>query len=129
MPLSTTQLNRRTGYFYFGTFIEYKSIQTYTSSFDKYGYEISRDYNLISDEASIEITNLGGIIGLINKNRVVLSEERTYDLFPPSRIGIYYLCSKPQSEAIEMKFNVNLESIQFDIGFRDIQYFKNIMEI
>ena len=128
LPLSTTQLKKRVGYFYFGTFIEYRSTQTYTSSFDKYNYEISRDYTTISDEAYVEITSLGGIIGLINRNRVVLSEERTHDLFPPSRIGVYYLCTKAQNEAILIKFSVNLESMQFDIGFRDIQYFKSLME-
>ena len=81
---------------------------------------------MISDDASIEITNIGGLIGLINENRVVLSEERTNYLLPPSRLGIYYTCTKPQNQDIQMKINLNLESIQLEIGLRDLQYFKEL---
>lgn len=128
LPLSTKNLNRRAGCFYLGSYVEYRSSKTYTSYFDIDNNEVSRDIKAISDEASIEITNIGGIVGVINNNRVVLSEERTYDLLPPSRIGVYYVCNKLQYEPILTKFNINLESIQFEIGFRDIQYFKNLLD-
>lgn len=128
LPLSLTQLHKRTGCFFFGACIEYKSSQQYKISLNEEMEEIKREYLHLSDEASIELTGIGGLIGLINKNRVVLSEERTYDLIPPSRFGIYYTSSKPKNEPIIMNFQVNLESIQLDIGLRDVQYAKTLAE-
>lgn len=128
LPLTTKNTTNRTGYFFFGAFAEYKSLQTYKSSFNTLQEEVSRDYLNIQDNATITLTNLGGYIGLINKNRVVLSEERTNDLMPPTRIGIAYNCYKVSQNSPETSVLVNLESIQIDLGFRDIQFFQALSE-
>lgn len=128
LPLTTTETTKRTGCFSLGAFAEYKSLQSYKSFFNTLGQEISREYLIIQDQATLTLTNLGGYIGLINKNRVVLSEERTHDLMPPSRIGVGYSCYKQSQGAPESNIELNLESIQFEVGFRDIQFFQSLSE-
>lgn len=128
LPLSLTKTEKRVGCFNFGAFIDYTSSKTYKISFDENKEEIAINYIFLSNEASITLTHIGGLIGLVNKNRVVLSEERTYDLFPSSRIGMYYLCTKPKGNPIEMKLSINFESYQMGVGFRDIQYIKNLIK-
>jgi hypothetical protein len=146
LPSAAEVLTRRTGYFSMGAFLEYKSLEDYISYSNLDGEELSREYKSIQNEATFELTNLGGFVGIVNKNRVVLSEERTFDLLPPTRVGIEYKCLKQLQEKEEKEENeeneekeekenqvitsvsINLESIQVEIGFRDIQFFLKLSE-
>lgn len=86
--------------------------------------EINREYHSVDDEASLEITHIGGLVGLVHNDRILHSEERTSDILRPSRISISYNCSV--SQTTETKIRINLESMCIDIGFRDLQFLKTL---
>ncbi|CAG9332100.1 unnamed protein product [Blepharisma stoltei] len=129
LPMDVLNSRKRIGCFKFGVFLNYDSTQEYTSSFDKWIREIEREYHSINDEASIEITHIGGLIGLAHKNRILRTEERTQDILRPSRISITYNCLNRGNQETYTKIQVNLESLCFDIGFRDLQFLKTLSGI
>ena len=147
LPLTTEQPSKRTGYFSLGAFAEYRAVEEYIVMLNKDGVEVSREYKSIQNDASLELTNLGGFVGLVNHDRVVLSEERTFELLPSTRIGVEYKCIKlldsksnpsnpcEERDALEALgsemttfISLNLESIQIEVGFRDLQFFKKLSE-
>ncbi|CAG9327163.1 unnamed protein product [Blepharisma stoltei] len=128
VPIDPRNHHKRIGCFHFGLSIIYNSSQEYTSYFNSKNEIIKKDFISINDEATIEITHIGGLVGLIHKSQIHLTEERSQDLLKPSRISMNYFCTKMKDRETQIKILVNLESLWLDIGFRDLQFFKALAE-
>ena len=128
VPLDTKNRNARVGSFRFGVSTQYISSQTYTANYDSENNEISRDFKKIDDEASLEISHIGGLIGVVENNKVMLSQGRVDELLNPSRFIVSYRCVKQEAQDTFTKVDANLESMNLTVGFRDILFGKSIAE-
>ena len=99
----------------------------YTTSYNaKYVYaadntQLSVDYNWCKEEASVTLSHFGG--GLLNSE---IQKSSNNSLIAPCRISIEYIFNKNVGEFANMLVNIRLESICIFIGFKDIEFFKNV---
>jgi hypothetical protein len=108
---------------HFGINATYVIAQEYIKYYDDKWNQINISFLKTDDEATLEIIHLGIVIGYVEDDEVIATEDQNSDFLNPCRItGNFKSRSDKEGRSSNSSLDVNLESITVVVGFNDINF-------
>ena len=126
IPLDSRDENCKVFCMYMETDVKYKSNEEYEYGKNNAGKVIDTRPVFIDKDARVDIFKLGMIIGYERDGRIQRSNSEKGDFVQPCRLNLGYSQFLTKEGKIKNIVDLNLETFEISVGFRDIAFFKEL---